>query len=104
MEVWKIRALEVNVRSYGTMCTSVSDSVNFADFSRKNSLDFGDNSRESEVVFLKERKLIPTGLVYNGTQRLSFLMETCPPGTVPDAFLLASSLDLVGIPIFSNNL
>ncbi|ERL86704.1 hypothetical protein D910_04110 [Dendroctonus ponderosae] len=73
---------------------SLNESVNIADFSRKNSLDFGDNSRESEVVFLKERKLIPTGLVYNGTQRLSFLMETCPPGTVPDAFLLASSLDL----------
>ncbi|XP_050309913.1 protein unc-80 homolog isoform X2 [Anthonomus grandis grandis] len=63
-------------------------------YSRKNSFELGDNSRESEVVFLKERRLVPTGLVYWGTQRLSFLLETCPPGSVPDAFLLASALDL----------
>ncbi|XP_030758641.1 protein unc-80 homolog isoform X4 [Sitophilus oryzae] len=63
-------------------------------FSRRNSFEIGETSRESEVVFLKERKLIPTGMVYNGTQRLAFLLETCPPGTVPDAFLLASALDL----------
>ncbi|XP_066154738.1 protein unc-80 homolog isoform X3 [Euwallacea fornicatus] len=63
-------------------------------FSRKNSFELGENSRESEVVFLKERKLIETGLVYSGMQRFSFLLETCPPGTVPDAFLLASALDL----------
>ncbi|KAF7271721.1 hypothetical protein GWI33_015431 [Rhynchophorus ferrugineus] len=63
-------------------------------FSRRNSFEFGETSRESEVVFLKERKLIPTGMVYNGTQRFAFLLETCPPGSVPDAFLLASALDL----------
>ncbi|CAH1135888.1 unnamed protein product [Ceutorhynchus assimilis] len=63
-------------------------------YSRKNSFEQGENSRESEVVFLKERKLISTGTVYGGTQRLSFLLETCPPGSVPDAFLLASVLDL----------
>ncbi|KAL1497693.1 hypothetical protein ABEB36_008611 [Hypothenemus hampei] len=63
-------------------------------FSRKNSFDLGENSRECEVVILKERKLISTNLVYSGMQRLSFLLETCPPGSVPDAFLLASALDL----------
>ncbi|CAH0559503.1 unnamed protein product [Brassicogethes aeneus] len=63
-------------------------------FSRKNSFEFGETSRESEFVILKERKLISTDLVYNGTLRLSFLLETCPPGSVPDAHLLASVLDL----------
>ncbi|XP_060527222.1 protein unc-80 homolog isoform X3 [Cylas formicarius] len=63
-------------------------------FSRRNSFEFGETSRESEFVFLKERKLIRTGTVYNGALRLSFLLETCPPGSVPDAFLLASALDL----------
>ncbi|VEN57169.1 unnamed protein product, partial [Callosobruchus maculatus] len=29
-----------------------------------------------------------------GVSRLSFLLETCPPGSVPDAHLLASTLDL----------
>ncbi|XP_049820328.1 protein unc-80 homolog isoform X2 [Aethina tumida] len=63
-------------------------------YSRRNSFEFGENSRESEFVVLKERKLISTGLVYSGTLRLSFLLETCPPGSVPDAYLLASILDL----------
>nr|CAH7758097.1 unnamed protein product [Callosobruchus chinensis] len=63
-------------------------------FNRKNSLDQGETSRESEFVVLKERKLVSTTLVYEGVSRLSFLLETCPPGSVPDAHLLASTLDL----------
>ncbi|CAG9815242.1 unnamed protein product [Phaedon cochleariae] len=63
-------------------------------FSRKNSVEFGETSRESEFVVLKERKLVSTTLVYQGMSRLSFLLETCAPGSVPDAHLLASSLDL----------
>lgn len=66
------------------------------DFSRKNSFEFGETSRESEFVVLKERKLVSTSLVYQGLTRFSFLLETCPPGTVPDAHLLAAVLDLVG--------
>ncbi|KAG5895326.1 hypothetical protein JTB14_000598 [Gonioctena quinquepunctata] len=63
-------------------------------FSRKNSFEYGETSRESEFVVLKERKLVSTTSVYQGVSRLSFLLETCPPGSVPDAHLLASSLDL----------
>ncbi|XP_045467085.1 protein unc-80 homolog isoform X2 [Harmonia axyridis] len=62
--------------------------------SRKNSYDLGESSRESEFVVLKERKLISTTTVLNGTMRFSFLLEACPPGSVPDANLLASVLDL----------
>lgn len=65
------------------------------DFSRKNSFDFGETSRESDFVVLKERKLVSTTLVHQGLTRFSFLLETCPPGTVPDAHLLAAVLDLV---------
>ncbi|XP_050510714.1 protein unc-80 homolog isoform X5 [Diabrotica virgifera virgifera] len=68
--------------------------IYFVDYSRKNSMEFGDNSRESEFVVLKERKLVSTSTVYQGVCRLSFLLETCPPGSVPDAHLLASVLDL----------
>ncbi|KAJ8917160.1 hypothetical protein NQ315_012652 [Exocentrus adspersus] len=63
-------------------------------FSRRNSFEFGETSRESEFIVLKERKLVSTGLVYEGVSRLSFLLETCPPGSVPDAHLLGSALDL----------
>lgn len=52
-------------------------------------------SRESEFVVLKERRLVTISPVYNGLLRFSFLMESCPPGSVPDAHLLASVLDLV---------
>lgn len=58
-------------------------------------MDFGESSRESEFVILKERKLVSTMPVFKGMLRFSFLLETCPPGSVPDAHLLASVLDLV---------
>lgn len=58
-------------------------------------MDLGESSRESEFVILKERKLVAIAPVYMGMQRLSFLLEACAPGTVPDAQLLASVLDLV---------
>ncbi|XP_015837451.1 protein unc-80 homolog isoform X11 [Tribolium castaneum] len=62
--------------------------------SRRNSIEMGESSRESEFVVFKERKLVATAPVYQGALRLSFLLETCPPGSVPDAYLLASMLDL----------
>jgi hypothetical protein len=69
--------------------------VVFLDLSRRNSIELGESSRESEFVVFKERKLVATAPVYQGALRLSFLLETCPPGSVPDAHLLASILDLV---------
>lgn len=55
----------------------------------------GDHGRDSEFVVLKERKLVPILPVFNGMLRLSFLLETCHPGSIPDPHLLAASLDLV---------
>lgn len=51
--------------------------------------------RDSEVVVLKERFLIPTEPLREGMLRFSFLLETCAPGSVPDPQLIAAVLDLV---------
>lgn len=66
-----------------------------ADYSRRSSSDMCDGPRESEVVILKERKLVPIEPVRVGMLRLSFLLETCAPGTFPDPQLIAAVLDLV---------
>lgn len=65
------------------------------DFSRRNSMEFGEASRESEFVVLKERRMVPRNAVYDGMLRFSFLLETCQPGSVPDHYLMAAILDLV---------
>ncbi|EDW38859.1 GL13705 [Drosophila persimilis] len=72
-----------------------------ADFSRRSSSDMCDGPRESEVVILKERKLVPTEPVRVGMLRLSFLLETCAPGSFPDPQLVAAVLDLPQAPLVS---
>lgn len=67
----------------------------YSDFSRRSSYDVGDGCRESEVVMLKERRLVPIEPVREGMLRFSFLLETCTPGSVPDPQLVAAVLDLV---------
>lgn len=64
-------------------------------------MDFGDASRESEFVVLKERKLVPTQALLDGMLRFSFLLESCQPGTVPDPPLMGAILDLVNYKIES---
>lgn len=64
-------------------------------FSRRSSFDYGEGSKESEIVVLKERRLIPIQPVKEGMQRFSFLLEVCVPGTVPDAQLIGAIMDLV---------
>ncbi|XP_074114400.1 unc80, NALCN channel complex subunit isoform X13 [Cotesia typhae] len=68
-------------------------------FSRRNSMDLGDASRESEFVVLKERRLVPREAVFEGMKRFSFLLETCQPGSVPDHHLIAAILDLPHAPV-----
>lgn len=68
-------------------------------FSRRSSFDYGEGSKESEIVVLKERRLIPTKPVREGMQRFNLLLEVCVPGTVPDAQLIGAIMDLV-IPFF----
>lgn len=66
-----------------------------AGFSRRSSFEYGDGSKESEIVVLKERRLIPMKPVRDGMQRFSFLLEVCVPGTVPDPQLIGAIMDLV---------
>ncbi|XP_034179249.1 unc80, NALCN channel complex subunit isoform X3 [Osmia lignaria lignaria] len=68
-------------------------------FSRRNSMEFGEASRESEFVVLKERRLVPRNPVYDGMLRFSFLLETCQPGSVPDHYLMGAILDLPYAPV-----
>ncbi|XP_076183174.1 unc80, NALCN channel complex subunit isoform X2 [Ptiloglossa arizonensis] len=68
-------------------------------FSRRNSMEFGEASRESEFVVLKERRLVPRNAVHDGMLRFSFLLETCQPGSVPDHYLMAAILDLPYAPV-----
>ncbi|XP_017847563.1 protein unc-80 homolog [Drosophila busckii] len=70
-----------------------------ADYSRRSSSDMCDGPRESEVVILKERKLVPTEPVRIGMLRLSFLLDTCAPGSFPDPQLVAAVLDLPQAPL-----
>lgn len=53
------------------------------------------SGREMFVVVPRERKTVPAPAVYDGMLRLSFLLDACQPGTVPDAHLIAAVLDLV---------
>ncbi|XP_035727928.1 protein unc-80 homolog isoform X9 [Vespa mandarinia] len=68
-------------------------------FSRRNSMELGEASRESEFVVLKERRLVPRTAIYDGMLRFSFLLETCQPGSVPDHHLMAAILDLPYAPV-----
>ena len=53
------------------------------------------NGREMFVVIPRERKMVSGPAIYDGMLRLSFLLEACQPGTIPDANLIATVLDLV---------
>jgi hypothetical protein len=66
------------------------------DLSRTNSYDFEPGiGRDSEVVYYRERHLVPIEDVKIGLSRFSFLLETSAPGTIPDPLLIAALLDLV---------
>lgn len=70
-------------------------------FSHRSSIDLGDGPRESEVVVLKERRLIPTEPVREGMLRFTFLLEICSPGSVPDPQLIGAILDLPQAPLIA---
>ena len=68
------------------------------DLSRTNSYDFDPGiGRDSELVYYRERHLVPVEDVRLGLSRFSFLLETSAPGMIPDPLLIAAMLDLVSI-------
>lgn len=64
------------------------------DMSRKNSLDFGRMSGETKNVTIQRSKETHIQILKSGMLKYQFLLETCTPGTVPDAQLVAAMLDL----------
>ena len=42
-------------------------------------------------------KMVSEPAIYDGMLRFNFLLDTCQPGTIPDANLIAAVLDLVCI-------
>lgn len=49
----------------------------------------------TEVIVVREKRLVNAYLVKSGMLRFSFLLDCCQPGSVPDANMLAALLDLV---------
>ena len=74
-----------------------NNTTSASDISRRTSLDGSGEVLEANVVLVRDRKLVPEEIIRGGMARFSFLLETCPPGTLPDAQLIASILDLVGL-------
>uniref|UniRef100_A0AAG5CN78 Protein unc-80 homolog n=1 Tax=Anopheles atroparvus TaxID=41427 RepID=A0AAG5CN78_ANOAO len=83
----------------GKKKTGGTEDVGGSYFSRRSSLDVSDGPRESEVVVLKERRLIPIKPVREGMARFALLLEVCAPGSVPDPALITALLDLPQAPI-----
>ena len=77
--------------------TIIQRYFNCTELSRRTSLDGSGEVLEANVVLVRERKLVPEEVIKGGMCRLTFLLETCPPGSLPDAQLMAAILDLVNI-------
>ncbi|KAL1123884.1 hypothetical protein AAG570_001654, partial [Ranatra chinensis] len=70
--------------------------------SRRNSMEVADGqSRNCEVVVLKSRRLVKKEALLHGMMRLSLLLDTCHPATLPHPHILAASLDLPHAPVVS---
>ncbi|CAB0043579.1 unnamed protein product [Trichogramma brassicae] len=95
------RNLDLNEPSFGIRKSRKTNRLKIGgiDYSRKDSLDIEDATRETEFVVLKERRLVPKQAILDGMLRFSFLLDTCHPGTVPDHHLMAALLDLPGAPV-----
>ena len=48
----------------------------------------------------KEKKPVEKAVVAAGMKRLTFLIDSCNPGMVPDPEFLAAALDLVSVCLF----
>lgn len=58
-----------------------------------------DASDSVEMTGEREKRPVNKIAVAAGMKRLTFLMDCCNPGNVPDAEFLAAALDLVGVVI-----
>ncbi|KAJ8299881.1 hypothetical protein KUTeg_021400 [Tegillarca granosa] len=49
---------------------------------------------ESETLIVREKKLVDKYIIKSGMLRFAFLLECCPPGSIPDPQLVAAMLEL----------
>lgn len=96
----EVVSFSFSLLSFCGVRVALNESISSVDFSRRSSYDYGEGPRESEVVVLKERRLVPLKPVREGMHRFSFLLEVCVPGSVPDAQLIAAILDLVSMVLY----
>jgi hypothetical protein len=65
------------------------------DFIDENSDDLDTITKDDELLYFKATKIVPRLDLKLGMSRLTFLLDTCCPGSIPDPLLLASVLDMV---------
>ena len=63
--------------------------------SQSNSDDLVTMMKDSDIIYIREQKLVPKEDMRHGMLQFSFLLDLCQPGSVPDPLLVASVLDLV---------
>lgn len=64
------------------------------ELSRKNSLDFDRTNCARPEITIRMSKTVPLQILKDGMLKFQFLLESCTPGTIPDAQLVAAMLDL----------
>ena len=51
--------------------------------------------KKDEMIYFKQKKMVPRRELRLGMRRLTFLLDTLCPGSTPDPLLLGSILDMV---------
>ena len=64
------------------------------DLKKKLSAD-ASGSLGSDLLLIRQRKLIREWILKRGMSGFAFLLESCQPGSMPDPQLIAAILDLV---------
>ena len=68
------------------------------DFITETSDDQNTLTKDDELIFYKATKIVPRVDLKLGMARLTFLLDSCCPGSIPDPLLLAAIIDMVGEP------
>lgn len=71
-------------------CSMISTEINLQQTDKK-------DKKESELLLVKEKRMVDKYLIKSGMLRFSFLLECCHPGSIPDPQLVAAMLVLVSI-------
>ncbi|CAD5116523.1 DgyrCDS5405 [Dimorphilus gyrociliatus] len=86
------KRIEDGLRSWSKRRMSKRDSMDDESSQRESLLV--NNAMTSEVILLKEKRLVNSYAVKSGMLRFNLMLDCCLPGTVPDAHLMAALLDL----------